>query len=370
MSAHRHAGEGGAIAFAERVLNLLDQGSFSATYKYAVLLGLLDLCMERVSASGATPEVLTTRQLAEKVVGLYWPHTVPYPGGHRPEILRQNSGGQAEIVSAIRRFRESVGDDPLAPLPRARAAAPKAFEHLVRHVEWKLVEMPLPKLQRMGRSEAPFIYEIAWEDDGVRLSDVRRYQRDGSGGFDNAIRLLPDVGDYLVQLNGVLRPLVHRHWADLVARFNRLEESRLERFLFGTERTDLGAVRRALLDLQSGHCFYCGRAARGTAEVDHFIPWSRYPDDGLDNLVLADRKCNGAKRDFLASAAHVERWRRRMAQPPLEEIVSTAGWHRNSATTLGVARAVYTRLPEGFQLWQLAQEFVPADATELAGALG
>ena len=31
------------IRFAEKVLALLDQGSFTATHKYAVLLGLLDL---------------------------------------------------------------------------------------------------------------------------------------------------------------------------------------------------------------------------------------------------------------------------------------------------------------------------------------
>lgn len=47
--------ETGANAFAERVLTLLDEGSFTATYKYAVLLGLMDLCMERASAKGDPP---------------------------------------------------------------------------------------------------------------------------------------------------------------------------------------------------------------------------------------------------------------------------------------------------------------------------
>ena len=35
-----------AIRFAERVLELLDDGRYTATYKYAVLLGLMDLCLE------------------------------------------------------------------------------------------------------------------------------------------------------------------------------------------------------------------------------------------------------------------------------------------------------------------------------------
>jgi len=38
----------GAIAFAERVIALLDEGAFTATYKFAVLLALLDLCLERL----------------------------------------------------------------------------------------------------------------------------------------------------------------------------------------------------------------------------------------------------------------------------------------------------------------------------------
>ena len=34
------------LALAERILELLDQGRFTATYKYAVLLALLDLSLE------------------------------------------------------------------------------------------------------------------------------------------------------------------------------------------------------------------------------------------------------------------------------------------------------------------------------------
>jgi hypothetical protein len=34
--------------------------------------------------------------------------------------------------------------------------------------------------------------------------------------------------------------------------------------------------------------------------VDHFVPWSRYPDDTLDNVVVADNRCNGFKSSSLA----------------------------------------------------------------------
>jgi hypothetical protein len=74
------ADQRGAIGFAERVLELLDEGRFTATYKYAVLLALIDVCLERTQASGAPPDIVTTRQLADKIVEVYWPHTVTIRG--------------------------------------------------------------------------------------------------------------------------------------------------------------------------------------------------------------------------------------------------------------------------------------------------
>lgn len=367
MTARGRLGETGAIAFAERLLALLDEGSFTATYKYAVLLGLMDLCMEGVSATGLAPDVLTTRQLAEKVIQLYWPHAAPYDGLPRPDVLRQNTTGQAEIVAAVRKFGEALAADPLAPLHRARAADPKAYERLVRHVEWKLIEMPLPRLQVMGSGEDRFVYEIGWDRNIRSRRDVRRYQRGEADAFDNRILLKPGVAEYLVQLNGVVRPLVHRHWAARVAAINRLEEARLERFLFGAERTSLQQVGAALMDVEHGKCFYCGKSARAGAEVDHFIPWSRHPDDGLDNLVLADRRCNGYKRDFLAAGPHVKRWRDRMATvvPSLEE----TRWYRDERATVGVARAIYQRLPDGTPLWVEGKEFEGASVGGLGALL-
>lgn len=95
----------GALAFAEKLLGLLGQGSFSATYKYAVILGLMDLCLEQSARSGAAPSMVTTKQLAMEVVELYWPHTLPFS---RDTVLLQNSGRQAKILWAPARSIHSV----------------------------------------------------------------------------------------------------------------------------------------------------------------------------------------------------------------------------------------------------------------------
>jgi len=43
-------------------------------------------------------------------------------------------------------------------------------------------------------------------------------------------------------------------------------------------------------------------------QVDHFVPWARHPDDAIENLVVADGRCNGDMRAFLAAPDHVGRW--------------------------------------------------------------
>jgi 5-methylcytosine-specific restriction endonuclease McrA len=363
-----------AIGFAEKVLELLDEGRYTATYKYAVLLALIDLCLEHTQKSGAPPEMVTTRQLADKIVEIYWPHTMLFASPADPRILRQNTGGQAEIVSAICKFRSRHAPDPSVPRWHAKLAAPAAYERLVRTVEWKLIEMPLPRLQMMGQSPHPFIYEIHW-DARVQRRDIDGYVA-GAGRFDNRVLLKPGVSDYLLQLNGLLRPLIQRRWAQMVAQLNRLEDSRLEAFLFGADRVQTARIRTGLWEIQGRRCFYCdGRVADpGRSHVDHFVPWSRYPDDGLDNLVVADVGCNGHKSGSLAAAEHVSRWARRFVgdSPEYRDVADLArqtSWERQPDKTVSVARGIYLRLPPDARLWLRGREFVDLDGARLAMAL-
>ena len=364
-----------AIGFAEKVLELLEEGRYTATYKYAVLLALLDLSLEHTERTGAPPEVFTTNEVARKIVEIYWRQASPFLAGKRATVLVQNTRGQAEIVRLIERFRLAHAPDPSTPFWEARAAQPMRFERLEREVEWKLIEMPLPRLQVLGDAAHEFIYTIGWTA-AVRRSDVARAQRDGSGTFDNRILLRPDVGRYLQQLNGLLRPLLHRRWSAMVARLNNHDETRLEDFLFGTERVLTGQVRRDLWLIQNRRCFYCGHQVDvGVSDVDHFIPWARYPDDGLDNLVVADRRCNGDKRAFLAAISHLARWApREQPESPesqrLQEVAQQHGWARHPNRTFGVARAIYLGLPDDARLWLRAREFTSIDRLELVRALG
>lgn len=307
MSRSAKTSEDDAIAFAEKVFTLLDETRYTTTYKLAVLLGLMDLCLENTSGPGSPPDTLTSRQLAEKVTEIYWPHTLPFGSPRTSTVLKQATGGQAEILSYIDQFR-SLLQDGSVPLIKARVSNTAAYLKLLNQIEWKLIEMPLPRLQTIGISVDSFIYQINW-DQNIPFRDVIRYQR-GVGEFDNRILLKPRVGEFFVRLNGLLRPLIQRRWAGMVAALNQQEDSRLEHFLFGVERLDLSVARTPLWEIQESRCFYCEGRIREPKEshVDHFIPWSRYQENGLSNLVVADLKCNGNKSDFLAAVEHTERW--------------------------------------------------------------
>jgi 5-methylcytosine-specific restriction endonuclease McrA len=369
------ADERGAIGFAERVLELLDEGRYTSTYKYAVLLALMDVCLEHTQSSGAPPQMVTTRQLADKIVELYWPHSLPFASLAPMAVLKQNTAGQAEIISAIMRFRARHAPDPTVPRWECRLRAAAAYEGLVRRVEWKLIEMPLPRLQMMGQSYRPFIYEIYW-DLRVEQREVTGYQIRDASTFDNRVMLRPGVGEYFLQLNGLLRPLIHRHWAAMVAHVNRLEESQLELFLFGANRTQTAKIRAALWDIQGRRCFYCDTriAEPIDGDVDHFVPWSRYPDDSLDNFVIADKRCNGFKSSSLAAAGHLTRWTRRFADgssehAQLSDLAHRATWDRQPNRSLNVARAIYLRLPNDARLWLRGKEFVSPDSFTIGTAL-
>src|SRR5688500_16693228 len=95
------------LAFLAKLQRLFAEGDFTATYKFALLVALSDLARELVSDDGAEL-TLTTRQIAERFVQLYWRHALPYGTGKphtAPGVLTQNLGTQAAVLTAIEEFR-------------------------------------------------------------------------------------------------------------------------------------------------------------------------------------------------------------------------------------------------------------------------
>jgi hypothetical protein len=277
------------VKFLLRVQRLLAEGSFVATYKHALLLSIADICIEKGDDSGGRLPI-TTLELAEKFISYYWRQSVPYhPVGRTGTVLKQNMGRQAAIISSIVKARGACGGS----LPRLKTNA-AAWRKLTREVAETIRVMPLWKLQTIGRSRVEFLYDHdPYEGHAILLK----------GGVCFCFRLF----------YGLIHELVRGAWLRFV---RGVSENRpllgdvtdLSDFMFGSGRAPLDAYKPVLIEYQGGRCFYCRRPLQDKTDVDHFIPWSRYPVDLGHNFVLAHGSCNTQKSDRLAAVEHLERW--------------------------------------------------------------
>lgn len=353
--------------FAERLLQVIDEGQRTATYKLALVLSLIDASADHAGPDGRAPDTLHTRDIARHVLRLYLPQTRLYLAGDgHARQLRQISTKQSTILGAILRLHlaaEGAGHRGFVQIARN---LPDELDTCLDTVELTVARYPLRLLQVVGREHRPFLYDIDWGQ-SVRLATLH-----GPGG--GLVRLRPGAGDHLLRLAPLIRPLVEVHWTRDVARLNQLavEEQRLHRHLFGAERATFPAALRAgLVDLHGATCFYCDRPLGTRVELDHFMPWSRWPNDAVENLVPADA-CNHRKRDFLPARAHVERWAERLGHHghDLAAIGRATAWETDPGRSLALVRSCYAHLPEGTPLWLRDDRFTDDDPATVVDLLG
>jgi hypothetical protein len=350
------------LRFAERLLSLIDSGRYAATYKFAALLAILDLAAEHTDPATGPPDMVHGRDVAARVIELYWPQSAGYAASHDSVKKTLSQSPQNDIPAKLARWRDHHGLGDGATLRDAERADPKGWGNLVADLTAIVIGMPLAKLQKFGDGrnavEDRFIYDFRWAEE-VKRPTVERI------GFDDRLYLRPGVGEWLVRLTPLLRPLVEAKWTKRVAERNPefIDHQLLDTFLFGADRINLDRVRVPLLDLQKGDCFYCHQRIRQPPEVDHFLPWSRHPDNTLDNLVAAHRACNGAKSASIAGLDHLEDWLERSheADSSLAGLATSLSWPRKSERTIATARAVYLWLPTEARLWIAGTEFEAFD---------
>lgn len=337
----------------ERLLRVVDEGRRTATYKLALLLALIDAA---ALAPGAAS--VGTRDLARLVLEIYYPQARVYVASDGIEReLRQITMKGSPPLRAVLRLRLHGDAAGCRNVGEVRHRLPAEYRRALDAVEETFVRYPIPLLQVVGTRLRPFLYEVDWPE-GTSVATLRRAGRD-------SVRFLDGVADRLVVLGPLLRPLIELHWVRDVARWTGVstENDRLRAHLFGTDRVAFPvALRDGLAELQAGGCFYCGSPLTRASQVDHFLAWSRWPNDAVENLVLADR-CNGDKSDHLAAPAHVYRWsdRCRLHGEELSVLATGTRWLSDPARSGALVRSTYLHLAPGTPLWVVGREFVEAD---------
>jgi len=335
--------------FGERLLRIIDEGRRVATYKLALLLALIDACTAESIPSGAAPEVLHSRVIATHVLQLYLPQTASFVAqGAGTTTLRQISAKRSPVLDAVGALHHQAQLAGCRNMPQIAERLPDASHQTLDVVELTFARYPLRLLQVVDGQLLPFLYDISW---GERISLAQLHRTDGG-----QVRFHPGAADALVRLGPLMRPLIETHWTRMVATLNGidLEEERLRAHLFGANRRSFPRTLRAgLKDLHAGQCFYCTGPLGSSWDLDHFIPWSRHPNDAIENLVPADRRCNGAKSDSLPARSHVTRWVEQLtsASNELADLATQCGWTSDRLHTVNVVRSTYRHLPIDTPLW-------------------
>lgn len=331
------------IDFLQSIQRLFEEGEFQATYKYALLLSLAELAVERGDDSGQALDLGLT-EIAEKFAELYWRQVVPYQSGAAAAeagVIAQNRGSQAAVIPPLAALHRQSGGQ------WSRARHLPAWQDSLRAIASVIRNMPLRYLQILGGQPVPFLYDYP----------ISR----------GIVRLKPGVAFNLRRYQALIQQLARAGWVDHV-RGNRLNASLLgsqddlEAFMFGSSRASLGQVVPILQEIQVGRCFYCQGSLRGTPEVDHFIPWTRYPRDTAHNFVLSHRSCNNDKRALLAATPHLTHWLERNERHggTLGAELASLGFVADAGCSRQVARWAYEQaVSVQAQVWAGKGRIVP-----------
>jgi diadenosine tetraphosphate (Ap4A) HIT family hydrolase len=335
------------VRFLAQLQCLLDGGSFSATYKYALLLALADLAVEQ-GRDDASELPLSTDAIAEKFIEYYWeqsrpfvvpraaaagqstassPEKVPLVGEEAPpRAAPKPSKAKLEKVVALIAGTYGQVDGRLTAIRGDEAG----WTQLVKAVRTVVQSTPLWKLQTVADAQLDFLY--------------------ANVGRGSQITLRPGIAFCLRRYYGVVGSLVRGAWLDWERGQSReigRDAADLGDCLFGSQRGRLQEIVPALYDAQKGRCFYTGKeiARSEQAVVDHFIPFSRYPRDLGHNLVLASKRAKTDKSDYLAAEDHLAAWCERNAQvgAGLGDACAAAGIASDLARSVAVARWAYSQ---------------------------
>ena len=322
------------LKFLKNIQLILQSGSFSSTYKFALLISLSRSAIEKGEDTGKSLTLEYT-DIAEKFIELYWKQAVPYTFDDEGQlILNQNNGKQAAIVNHIIQLRQSYSS--LGLLRRDSLVWLKLVKDVARTVK----DMPVRYLQNINGRNFEFLYQL--NQCGKRLI------------------LLPQVMYCLRQFSEIIEELCQKRWIDYIRKnssnapiLNQLPN--LEQFMFEPSRNQLNAVSTVLVELQDCKCFYCNKPMRkGNYAVDHFIPWSMYPSDTGHNFVLADSNCNSKKSNLLASDEFLHKWQERNEEQDLIIVdrISVLGFLTDKERSHKVAEWAYAQGKENnYFLW-------------------
>ena len=102
------------LELGQRLVAVLESGRRVATYKLASLIALLDYAVEHLPAEPDAALAVPVRDLAERVIEIYWLQVLPFDGAE----LKQSTGSTASILQQT--FGSAPPQEPATVTPALR----------------------------------------------------------------------------------------------------------------------------------------------------------------------------------------------------------------------------------------------------------
>ena len=314
------------LNFLRRIQWLLESSSYTSTYKFALLMAMTNLSIES-AISDNSERSMSYEELAEQFVQLYWTQTLPFSHQDDDSVLKQsNAGGQAKVITSILKLQQKTKTTSIRV---ARTRDIRKWQSTIKEVAQTIKNNPAKYLQSaQDKVSREFLYVY--------------------NPKANAIVLMPGIAYCFTRFSQIIHKLCQQYWTEFV-RKNRhnqpyfSDDIDLQQFLFHQSRQSLKVLESILIDSQQGQCFYCHKALKNNIEVDHFIPWSKYPIDTTHNFVLTDHRCNNSKLDYLAEELFYEKWLERNQQHghTIEQQAKTIGFITNQQRSETISQWAY-----------------------------
>ncbi len=303
---------------------ILEFGSKSSTYKYALLKTMIDYIMEHPTETAVNGfHYIPGIYLAKKFLRYYWP--LSYHG------IKQGTTGQTAVESAMSEFRDSFYelsdegfslDSPeavLRILERIETAEnlPTPYVSLLQDIRNTVIDMPVRYVRNI-KGEVAQLFTVYHQDYSLVSSDFEDLIREGkkviarSDTVKNYLELelaepfhilISDrVYDELTELRFWIDSIITEQWS------RQCQEYMEERFPYGEFFASLSrdfGDREPLVSYREFYRkkhfpdFYTNRELSSDFAVDHFLPWSRLPVNRFWNLVPTKTGINSKKSDRL-----------------------------------------------------------------------
>ncbi|WP_458317231.1 HNH endonuclease [Mycolicibacterium brisbanense] len=334
------------LLLGQRVVAILETGQRDATYKLATLMGLIEHCIENLPPEPEDHLPVPLHDLAHRVLAIYWRQVRTFDGH---VLLQRRTGAKARILDATQALRTAAGaGNSGLSLEVAKVRVPEDYQAAIDKVVIAMAKQPLPRLQKLpgATTSEPFLYDDSFLGENVSRKTLRAH--------GDAIEMMPGVAHGLARLAGLLKPALEIMWVEDVRRMNKFLKADVPDVaghLFGRDRTALAVVRAPFKEAFGPHCFYCDTHLPDDNPIDHVLPWSLVGIDGLANLVLACRRCNGDKTNALPAISIVGRALDHKRCDKLEQISDEIRWPTERMRVVAAARGIYRGQPSGVPTW-------------------